>query len=239
MSDHFTRKEHPIKELIDHFSSVKMSSLTRLGRMLLPAGFWHHDDTPRLSNADIYLTFDDGPNPKTTPYLLELLEEENVKATFFLIGKHVEKHPKIVEMMYEKGHTLGNHSHRHLFIPALPIKLIEHEIHTANHRIEDITGEMPTLFRPPYGLIDQRAADCLSERGMTPVYWGAVPEDWDKIGARSVVKRVMKQIAPGSMIVLHEMDHTIHQTVSATREIIRQMKQSGYKFGTIHQTGAA
>ena len=230
---------HGISDLV---SVIKMHSLTRLGRLILPRGLWHgkhgHGDNEDIAAmpedpGSLYLTFDDGPNPKSTPYLLELLEGENVTATFFLIGRQVERHPSLVKRIADAGHVVGNHSYAHLFIPALSVTKIETEIHLANHRIEEITGKSPTLFRPPFGIIDQRAADCLKERGMTPVYWGAVPEDWEKIGSRRVVQRVFRQLSPGSLIVLHELDWNASQTLKATREIIKRLKGKGYCFKSI------
>ncbi|HEY9784117.1 MAG TPA: polysaccharide deacetylase family protein [Candidatus Obscuribacterales bacterium] len=243
MSDEHHQEHNHYTRLEDLISCLKMHSLTQLGRFLLPDGLWHckddvyYDEEQHQTNDTLFLTFDDGPNPKTTPYLLEMFEEENIKATFFLVGREVERHSQLVREISDAGHVIGNHSQTHLFIPALSVRKLESEIQRPNHMIEEITGRAPTLFRPPFGIIDKRGADCLKERGMTPVYWGPVPEDWQKIGACRVVHRVMRQLTPGALIVLHELDWNSAQTIKATREIVKRMKHAGYRFSGI--TGGA
>ncbi len=229
----------------DEISHVRMQWLTGLGRCILPAGYWGNEtSTQEISTIDggsgeqntLYLTFDDGPNPSTTKDLLLLLEAEGVLATFFLIGTEVAKFPELAKSVADKGHTIGNHSLNHNFMPSMPTRMIEREIMHTNALLEKATGRKPKLFRPPYGMIDKRGAACLKELDMRIVYWGAVPEDWQGVGAERVVERVCRKLTDGTLIVLHEGTHIASQTIAATREIIARGKAKGYTFKALPES---
>lgn len=220
------------EEYADELSVWRMSLLMKLGRQTLPAGYWGDKHQP-LPPDKVYLTFDDGPSPDTTPYLLELLEEQQAKATFFLIGTEVERYPDLVEQIYRAGHTIGNHSYSHKFFPVLTGKKLESEIDRANQLIEDITGGTPTLFRPPFGIMDQRAASYLNERKMSTIYWSSAPEDWNIPGTERVVRRVLKELGAGSLIVLHEGKNLAEQTLPAAKEIIYRCLTDRYHLSRI------
>lgn len=215
------------RNLADTVSLVKMDVLTKIAREHLPEGHWGTE------SGVINLTFDDGPCPHTTPWLLEALEKEGITATFFLIGSKINKHPYLVEKIAKAGHQIGNHSYLHCIMPVLPVRVIEREIDRTNLLIQDISGKSASIFRAPYGILDQRTADCLKERSMTPVYWGAVPEDWEAMGADRVAKRVMHRIQTGSMVVLHERRNISGQTIQAAKQIICKGKELGYDFAPL------
>lgn len=226
------------KKLADEISMYRMHCLTGLGRTMLPTGFWGEsadtiDGANALGGKNLFLTFDDGPNPHTTARLLEVLAEEHVPASFFVIGNEVEKHPDLVEKIAKGGHTIGNHSYNHNFLPGLSTKLIEKEIHRTNDLIEDISGVHTKFFRPPYGIIDSRGAYFLKEAAMTIVYWGCVSEDWRPVGSSTVTKRVLRKLEAGTLIVLHEGSEIADQTIESTRAIIHNAKAQGYTFKTL------
>lgn len=230
--------EQPRSNFSDELSLLKMDFLTFVGKRILPSGFWGDSPVAKKNDSEsaedeprtLYLTFDDGPSPHTTPYLLEILEKENISATFFMIGSHVAKHPELVEQLSKSGHTIGNHSYNHLFMPLLPIRVLEEEIEEANKRIEEIVNFRPDFFRPPFGVADQRIADALKERGMTTVYWGAVSNDWRPIGAERVIARTSRRMSHGTLIVLHEGGWISKQCIKATERIIQIGKQQGFQF---------
>lgn len=232
-------KENPflgrVADLVDEFCLWKMDCLTTIGRRHLPAGYWGGGFDRELRAGPVCLTFDDGPCPHTTPWLLEMLEEAQVTATFFLIGSHAARHGHLVEKIRAGGHVIGNHTFNHHPMPILPTRSIEREIDRANAEIGEITGQSPVLFRPPYGLIDERAAECLRQRQMVSVYWSAVPLDWEAPGARRVAGRVLRRMSAGSLIVLHERRLLAKQTISAAKEIICKGKELGYEFVGIPQ----
>ncbi len=218
--------------LVDWFSVNRMNLVTVLSRHILPRGFWgdgHSKNSaqhPESSDSRVYLTFDDGPSPDTTPYLLELLEANGVKASFFLIGTEAERYPELVEQIHKGGHSIGNHSYKHQFMPILAGKQLEHEIQKTNDIIKEITGEAPAFFRPPFGIMCKRTASLLNEREMHPVYWSQAPEDWAIPGAHRVVRRIMMGLNPGSLIVLHEGESLKSQTLVAAKEIIYRCKSA-------------
>lgn len=258
MSEHSSEDDHDNRTrlhwLDDHVSLIKMGYLSKFARRFMPDGYWHIDKSTeeiiehnrhaahargsRENSAGggrrvLYLTFDDGPDPQCTPRLLEILEELGVRATFFLLGSHAAKYPELVQQIDRQGHTIGNHSFSHPFMPALSIKQVSYEIHETNARLQEASGRAPVLFRPPFGILDRRSSDALKELDMRTVYWSIVPEDWNAIGAKRVVHRVMRGVAPGRLIVLHENESLYKQTTASTREIIKRSKSLGFHFDTV------
>jgi peptidoglycan/xylan/chitin deacetylase (PgdA/CDA1 family) len=218
---------------LDHVSAIRMSCLTSIGRTLLPPGFWG-DKTATASGGKLYLTFDDGPNPDTTPHLLKLLAEENVPATFFLIGEQITRHKQLGKDIVDAGHAVGNHSFQHEFMPGMPIKRITEEIHRTNDLLREISSDRPPrLFRPPFGILDKRAAGCARAAGLSVVYWTIVPEDWEHVGAPKIVERVSKKMTAGSIIVLHEGSTIAGQTIESTRQIIKRARDRGFEFSAL------
>lgn len=227
----------------DNVARLHMEGLTGLAKLFLPEGLWKGPQPDDLidqkdasvygANGEIHLTFDDGPNPATTPRLLELFEEEGVKATFFVIGEQVEKHEDLLLEVSRKGHSIGNHTYSHQFLPLLTTKRLEKEILSTNQRIKDITGESPKLFRPPFGIVDKKTHALLNEQGMKTVYWSAFSEDWRQIGERSVVDRLSKYAAPGGIMILHELEPTGNQTIAAARTLIHKLKGRNFRFSAI------
>lgn len=219
---------HTADELMCRLSNGKVDAVSHVGKRLFPDGYWggsHDHDQPTL-----FLTFDDGPNPATTPRLLEMLEQEGMKATFFLIGYNCARYPHLVEDIKRAGHEIGNHTYNHLMLPFLPTKKIESEIDLTSQLIHDITGEAPRIFRPPFGIMDPRTGQILKERGLTPVYWGSAPEDWSNPGSHRVIRRIMWKITDGTLIVLHEGADLGIQTLEAAKEIVYRCKTLGYQF---------
>ena len=214
-------------------NSLHMHLLTALAKPLLPGGYWAKSGAHPTTNRTVNLTYDDGPNPETTPALVKLLDEEGIKATFFFIGSHIEKYPELVEMVFKSGHTVANHSYSHPFMPGLSRARMAAEIDRTNDLIEGITGEKAHLFRPPYGIIDGRGAKLLESRRMSPVYWGAVTEDWRNIGADAVVDHIMKRLPTAQLIVMHEGHDIAEQCLSASATIIGRVKDLGYHFAAI------
>jgi peptidoglycan/xylan/chitin deacetylase (PgdA/CDA1 family) len=225
--------EHHKIDASDGFVLAKMDWLTFLCKCILPRGHWGEQKLGQGEQPHLVLTFDDGPVPDTTNPLLDVLDEEQVKATFFVLGCRSQKYPELLAEISRRGHDLGNHSFSHQLMPIMSTKKIEQEIESTNKLIKDATGAEPILFRPPFGLIDQRAADYVKERSMKMVYWNNVSEDWLGIGEDRVVRRTIRRLHHGSMIVLHEGRRIADQTLGATRAIIRHGKMKGFKFENI------
>ncbi|MEG0449220.1 MAG: polysaccharide deacetylase family protein, partial [Lysinibacillus sp.] len=144
----------------------------------------------------IALTFDDGPHPKYTAEILDLLTKYEAKGTFFIIGKNAEKYPELVSREYNEGHEIANHTYTHPFKTSVPN--LEVEIQKTNEIIYGITGEYPELFRPVGGQYTDEMINAVADKGYKVVMWSwhQDTEDWKKPGANKIVKNVLKGTQP-------------------------------------------
>lgn len=190
------------------------------------------EDGVRNSREDqaekkIALTFDDGPNPEYTEKLLAGLKERGVKATFFLLGKEVERYPEIVEKMYEDGHLIGNHSYEHINLGSLSDEAAISQVDKTNQAICKITGEYPEYIRPPYGCWKSNLD---YETTMIEVLWNVDPLDWRTPNADVVTKKVIESVEENDIILLHDASET---SVQAAFQIIDTLTKAGYTFVTV------
>jgi peptidoglycan-N-acetylglucosamine deacetylase len=178
------------------------------------------------------LTFDDGPHPLFTGRVLNVLRRYGVPATFFCVGLHASGHPEVIRRIRDGGHALGNHTWSHPYLPDLSKDgLAEQVTRTARQ----LPGDGPALFRPPYG---SRSADILSwlvELGTTTVLWDVEPFDWALPGSDVIAERVLADVRPGSVILLHDGGGDRSQTVAALPSIIERLLGDGYEFVTVDQ----
>lgn len=177
----------------------------------------------------VAITFDDGPNPKSTQRLLDGLKERNVKATFFLVGKNIEGNEDVIKRMYEEGHLIGNHTYTHVQLDTLNVNMAKSEIIQTNEKITEVIGECPKYIRPPFGAYSDKL---LSEINMMPMLWSVDPEDWATKDIRGIVNKVTKNIKCGDIILLHDIYDT---SVEAALEIIDILQSQGYVFVTADQ----
>jgi peptidoglycan/xylan/chitin deacetylase (PgdA/CDA1 family) len=200
----------------------------RAMRRRYPTALWFGDESRR----EIALTFDDGPHPKDTPQVLEMLAKHNICATFFLIGKYVDKYPELVKQIHQSGHQLGIHGYRHLpFQFENPATLHAQLEHTRN-LIADICGSSPELIRdlrPPYGTFTQKTISALTEWGYQLVMWNNIPPHWMQ-PLNWTISQIFDQITPGSIIVLHDGHGHGMKVASILDTIIPRLKASGYSF---------
>lgn len=174
----------------------------------------------------VALTFDDGPSRKCTPVLLDGLKERDVHATFFLMGKNIEGNEDIVKRMSDEGHLIGNHSYEHIQLTkARPEAVCEAVEHTQK-QIEAITGKRPEYIRPPYGDWNEELEE---EIGMTPVLWSADSLDWKLKDTGKILRRVLKDVKDGDIILLHDI---FSSSVEAALELIDILQKEGYVFVT-------
>jgi peptidoglycan-N-acetylglucosamine deacetylase len=188
----------------------------------------------------IALTFDDGPNGQTTQRILDTLEQEKVKATFFLIGKNVEKYPDIAREIVDRGHSIGNHSYTHPWeLPFENKRALTEEIDKTETAIYQATGEKTTLFRPPHGFRTPWMMTAIKQKGYQIVTWDDMTYDYVKYSKpRYITKKIVSRAKPGSIIVLHDgldLNHGIERknTDEALGYIIRELKNKGFDFITL------
>ena len=174
----------------------------------------------------IALTFDDGPNRKYTPILLDGLKERGVHATFFLMGKNIEGEEDIVKRMSEEGHLIGNHSYEHIQLTKAGAKAVCEAVEHTQKQIEAITGKRPEYIRPPYGDWNEELEE---EIGMTPVLWSLDSLDWKLKDTGKIIHQVLKDVKDGDIILLHDI---FPSSVEAALELIDILQKEGYVFVT-------
>lgn len=161
----------------------------------------------------VALTYDDGPSPRNTSPLLDLLAEHNVTATFFMIGEHVRKHTDVARRVVAAGHVVGNHTAMHPNLARKSPARARQEIVTCQKTIEDALGVSPVLFRPPYGARRPDTLRTARDLGLTPVMWNVTAKDWENIAAAAVQMYVDRAIATNrcrgvaSNVLLHDASH--------------------------------
>lgn len=188
------------------------------------------------SKREVALTFDDAPDDKFTPQVLDILNSEGVKATFFLIGNRVEAHPEIVQRMINEGHVVGNHSYNHANLPKLNDADFQNQVNKTDSIIRSISGYTPKFIRPPYGNIGETQIQWLASQHKTIVNWNVDSLDWKGLNAEQVKTNVLAQVHPGSIILQHAAGGTgedLSGSVQALPDIIRKLRNDGVKLVTI------
>ena len=178
----------------------------------------------------IALTFDDGPVANWTDRYLAILTEKKVLATFFFVGCLAEKSPDIVSNVVAAGHDIGVHSHTHRKLTNLKEPLLRQDLVNSATIIQHIVQQPIAYFRPPYGATNSKVAGVAHELGQTVITWNVDPRDWDTKDSQQIVTQVLKQVRPGSIILLHEGKP---QTLQALPVIIDRLRQEGYEFVTV------
>lgn len=180
---------------------------------------------------ELYLTFDDGPIPKVTEWVLDILLKENIKATFFCIGDNIRKHPEIFQRIINEGHTIGNHSFHHLNGWKNPtIKYID-DIEKTNEEIALRLKKNNLLFRPPYGKIKKKQAQRLFEKGYKIIMWDLLSYDFEpNLNLKKCLKILDKKVKPGSIIVFHDSIKAEKNLKKILPIAIKNWKKKGYNF---------
>lgn len=177
----------------------------------------------------IALTFDDGPHPYYTEQLLDGLQERGVKATFFVLGKHAEQYPDLVERMSDEGHLIGNHTYSHMQLNQRNTEAFKEELIKTSRLIEELTGQEVQYVRPPYGTWNKKFEE---ELNMFPVLWTIDPLDWSSSNVAGIVNKVTNKARDNSIILLHD---EYKSTVTAALQIIDKLQEEGYEFVTVEE----
>ena len=192
-------------------------------RWLYPKALWRMDRKERA----VYLTFDDGPIPESTPFILDTLRRQQVKATFFMVGDNVRKHPELYAQIVGEGHQAGNHTHNHIGGLRHSIRQYLYNVERANAYIHS------PLFRPPHGWMTLPQYAVLSRRYRV-VMWDVVTRDYSRLlSASDVVENVRRYARNGSIITFHDSLKSIDKLLTALPESIEWLKAEGYEFKTI------
>ncbi len=180
----------------------------------------------------VSLSFDAAWGDEYTQPLLDILNEKNVKSTFFLVGDWVRKYPNDVKKIFKAGHDIGNHSDTHPYMTQLDIEGIKSEITTCSGEIEKLTGVSPTLFRPPYGDYDNNVVNTVKGLDMYCVQWSIDSLDWQDPSPDEILTRVKDNLHPGAIILMH---NGAKNTPEALPKVIDYIKSQGYTIVPISQ----
>lgn len=188
------------------------------------------------SDKEISLTFDDGPDPVHTPLLLDLLREYGMKATFFLVGQHAEQYPDIVRRMHAEGHLIGIHNYKHRPNWLMRPRTVEEHIRKTSRAIERITGEKPSYYRPPWGIMNM--FDFTTKSNLQIVLWSVMVGDWrKKTGPDKIYRKMKRTLKGGHIYLLHDCGSTFgadpeapENTIGALKRFLPEAIESGYRF---------
>ncbi len=180
----------------------------------------------------ISISFDCAYGTEYTNLLLDILDEYDVKCTFFAVEFWVDKYQEFAKKIVERGHELQTHSSTHPNMSKLTREQIKQELTTSKQKIESVTGAQVTLFRPPFGDYDNDVIDVATELGLYTIQWDVDSIDWKDISAKEIVNRVVSKTKSGSIILCH--NNGLH-TAEALPYILSNLKQKGYEFVKISQ----
>ncbi|MCT4594282.1 MAG: polysaccharide deacetylase family protein [Anaeromicrobium sp.] len=185
----------------------------------------------------VALTFDDGPHPRYTPKILDLLEKYHAKATFFVIGKHVKLYPEVVKRQVLSGHEVGNHTFSHINIRTNSSNKIWKEFQDTQDIIYKVTGKKATLFRPPFGFYNNMIKNMASQAGCSVVLWSTHQDskDWSSPGVDKIVNTVLNKTKNGDIILLHDYVEGKCHTIEALEIILPELKKKGFEFLTVSE----
>ena len=192
----------------------------KLLRWLYPRALWRMDKNVKA----VYLTFDDGPIPEITPWVLDVLDKYNIKATFFLVGDNVRKHPEEFKMILERGHKVGNHTFNHIS----GLKYLSYNYLANTNKADELIKSK--LFRPPHGWMRWGQYMVLSHR-YTVVMWDLVTRDYSKrLNGHQVLDNVKKYVRNGSIITFHDSIKSEKNLKYALPRAIEWLLEQGYEF---------
>ena len=180
----------------------------------------------------IALTFDDGPWPRSTSKILEILKKNEIKATFFMLGEPVKEYPQIAQQVVSEGHVVGNHTWHHWY-HKLDSETAAREIEDTASIIYQTTGVRTSLFRPPGGILDNGPADYAKKQNYFVALWSDDSLDYRRPNVEKLVKNVLKNAKSGGIVLMHDGGGDRSNTVKALPKIIAELKKRDYKFVTV------
>lgn len=179
----------------------------------------------------IALTFDDGPWPESTTQILDVLKKNNIKATFFWVGRYLQANPALGKKVVAQGHAIGNHSWSHQYYKYNE-EGASHEIDRTSSLIEEQTGVKVSMFRPPGGILTNGLAEYAQKKKYAVIMWSVDSLDW-RSSAESLLENVLHQANGGGIVLMHDGGGNRSKTVTSLPKIIDELKKKGYEFVTV------
>lgn len=189
-----------------------------------------------MSQKAVAITFDDGPNPIYTPQMLEIFSEAGGKATFFMIGEQISAAPALVQKVAELGHEIGNHTYTHPWLSELSREDCLEEIERTERLIEDLIGQKPVVFRPPYLDYNEDTISVIRQKGYPMI--GAVnleAQDWEMPGIDHILTKSRDCVENGRIFIFHDGYGDRSQTIEAVRMLVSELISEGYKLVTVSE----
>jgi len=184
----------------------------------------------------VALTFDDGPRPPFTDAILDVLRDQGIVATFFLVGQNVERHPELARRIVREGHAVCNHGWEHRALDKLSSNAAHAEIGRGALAIRQATGVQPRILRPPFGAFDDRIRGrdgIAAKHRQTLVMWSVETRDWATRSPREVAIGTLRRVQPGAVVLLHDGGGNREHVVTATRWMVGHLARQGYHFVTV------
>lgn len=204
----------------------------RFVKWIFPKYVWEIQN----SEKKIYLTFDDGPIPEVTEWVLQVLNDYDIKATFFCIGDNIKKHPNIFKKVIQDGHSIGNHTFNHLKGWDFPTqKYVENALLCESEIQSQIKNLKSKIFRPPYGKVKPSQSRKLRNMGYKIIMWDVLSRDYDKeISPEQCLENIIQNTVSGSIIICHDSTKAFKNLEFALPKAIGYLKNKGFLFDTIH-----
>ncbi|MEM6720240.1 MAG: polysaccharide deacetylase family protein [Bacteroidota bacterium] len=206
----------------------------KLAKWLFPSLVWEFS----VSEKQLFLTFDDGPIPEVTPWVLKQLKQYNAKATFFCIGDNVQKHPEIFEQLLKDGHAIGNHTQQHISAWNVSkeayIANTEQAKLTIENALKNSAEATSNLFRPPYGKLTPQLCKRLKKLGYTIIMWDVISGDFDNdLSPEKCLSNVLENTEKGSIIVFHDSVKAFEKLKYTLPKVLKHFHELGYTFEPI------
>ncbi|MEU8512380.1 polysaccharide deacetylase family protein [Kitasatospora sp. NPDC048722] len=182
------------------------------------------------SRKVVALTIDDGPDPRYTPAVLDLLQKYGIRATFFLIGENAVEHPALVREIADRGHHIANHTWTHPDLRHLSDAKVKDELERTSDLLLKTTGRQPTWFRAPGGDWSDSSLRIAADLGLRNMAWSVDPRDWARPGTSAIIDTILKDVRPGSIVLNHDGGGDRSQTVAAIKAYLPVLVDSGYFF---------
>ena len=183
----------------------------------------------------IALTLDDGPHGDKTPRILDVLRDNNVQATFFIVGENVKGNEDIIERMIADGHEIGNHTFGHKYLFKVDRRVMEREIDLCDDEIFNYSEYNATLFRPPGGIYNDVLTSLCNERGYDMVLWSIDTRDWAGTSATEIENEILANVEDGAIVLMHDYVCGESHTAEALKSVIPKLKELGYSFVTVSE----
>lgn len=181
------------------------------------------------------LTFDDGPDPVNTPLLLNLLNQYKAKATFFLVGKQLEKYPDIAKQIIAEGHEVGNHTYSHPDLRKLDDQQLYEELYTMDPMLQSVTGQQPVLFRPPYLYYNDNVLKAAKQLGYKIVLCSIDSYDYKDPGVSKIANNVLTDLKQDDIVLMHDAGPRRIDTIKAVEIILIECQQRNYSCVKVSQ----